>query len=92
MALVSARPVREHVLKLRTAGGTYETIGRAAGTGAMTVHCIANGRRPKVQAGVARRLLAVNEDDIRSMHPSAGAPCGGSGHWSRWGTAARAWP
>jgi hypothetical protein len=72
MTLVSARPVREHVLKLRAAGGTYETIGRAAGTGAMTVHCIANGRRPKVQAGVARRLLAVDEDDIRSMHPSAG--------------------
>jgi hypothetical protein len=72
LALVSARPVREHVLKLRAAGGTYETIGRAAGTGAMTVHCIANGRRPKVQAGVASRLLAVNEDDIRSMHPSAG--------------------
>lgn len=72
MTLVSARPVREHVLMLRAAGGTYETIGRAAGTGAMTVHCIANARRPKVQAGVARRLLAINEDDIRSMHPSAG--------------------
>ncbi len=72
MTLVSARPVREHVLKLRAAGGTYETIGRAAGTGAMTVHCIANARRPKVQGGVARRLLSVNEDDIRSMHPSAG--------------------
>jgi hypothetical protein len=72
MTLVSARPVREHVLKLRAAGGTYETIGRVAGTGAMTVHCIANGRRPKVQAAVARRLLAIDEDQIRSMHPSAG--------------------
>jgi hypothetical protein len=70
MTLVSARPVREHVLKLRAAGGTYEAIARAAGTGAMTVHCIANARRPKVQAQTARRLLAVTEADIRSMRPS----------------------
>jgi len=67
MTLVSARPVREHVLKLRAAGGTYESIGHAAGTGAMTVHCIANARRPHVQAEVASRLLAVSEADIRSM-------------------------
>ena len=72
MTLVSAGPVREHVLKLRAAGGTYESIGRAAGTGAMTVHCIANARRPTVQAEVARRLLAVSEADIRSMQPSPG--------------------
>jgi hypothetical protein len=65
MTLVSARPVREHVLKLRAAGGTYESIGRAAGTGAMTVHCIAHARRPTVQAEVARKLLAVTEADIR---------------------------
>jgi hypothetical protein len=70
MTLVSARPVREHVLKLRAAGGTYEAIARAAGTGAMTVHCVANARRPQVQAEVARRLLAVSEADIRSMRPS----------------------
>jgi hypothetical protein len=75
MTLVSARPVREHVLKLRTAGGTYESIGRAAGTGAMTVHCIANARRPHVQAEVASRLLAVSEADVRSMQPS---PPGGT--------------
>jgi len=72
MTLVSAGPVREHVLKLRTAGGTYESIGRAAGTAAMTVHCIANARRPMVQAEVASRLLAVTEADIRSLHPSPG--------------------
>jgi hypothetical protein len=72
MTLISARPVREHVLKLRAAGGTYESIGRAAGTGAMTVHCIANARRPHVQAEVASRLLAVSEADIRGMRPPAG--------------------
>jgi hypothetical protein len=66
MTLVSARAAREHVLRLRAAGGTYEAIARAAGTGAMTVHGIANARRPRVQAGVARRLLAVTEADIRS--------------------------
>jgi hypothetical protein len=70
MTLVSARPVRDHVLKLRVAGGTYEAIARAAGTGAMTVHSIAHARRPTVQAEVARRLLGVTEDDIRSMHSS----------------------
>src|SRR5947207_4961933 len=70
MSLVSAQPVREHILKLRAAGGTYESIGRAAGTGAMTVHCIANARRPKVQAKVARKLLAISEADIHSMQPS----------------------
>jgi hypothetical protein len=71
MTLVSARPVREHVLKLRAAGGTYESIGRAARTGAMTVHCIANARRPHVQAEVASRLLAVSDADIRSVRPPA---------------------
>jgi len=72
VSLVSAQPVRKHVLKLRAAGGTYQSIGLAAGTGAMTVHGIANARRPKVQAEVARRLLAVNENDIRNTHPSPG--------------------
>jgi len=70
MTLVSAELVREHVLKLRAAGATYESISRAAGTGAMTVHRIANARRPQVQAEVAGRLLAVNEADIRSTHPT----------------------
>ena len=72
MSLVSAQPVREHVLKLRAAGGTYQSIGLAAGTGAMTVHCIANANRPKVHAEVARRLLAVSEADVRSDQPSPG--------------------
>ena len=72
MSLVSAEPVREHVLKLRAAGGTYQSIGRAAGTGAMTVHRIANARRPTVQTEIATRLLAVTESDIRSLRPSPG--------------------
>src|SRR6266536_6262166 len=72
MRLVSAALVREHVLKLRAAGGTYHSIGQAARTGAMTVHSIANARRPTVQAEVATRLLAVNEADIRGTHPTPG--------------------
>jgi hypothetical protein len=72
MSLVNAQAVREHVLKLRAAGGTYEAIGLAAGTGAMTVHGVANARRPQVQAQVARQLLAVSEADIRAMRSSAG--------------------
>jgi hypothetical protein len=64
MTLVSAEPIRQHVLKLRAAGGTYHSIGRAAGTGAMTVHRIANTRSPTVQAEVATLLLAVTEADI----------------------------
>jgi hypothetical protein len=72
MTLVSAGPVRAHVLKLRAAGGTYASIGQAASAGAMTVHCIANAHRPTVQAEVASRLLAVSEADIRSLRPSPG--------------------
>jgi hypothetical protein len=72
MTLVSAEPVREHVLKLRAAGGTYASIGLAARTGAMTVHCIANARRPKVQAEIASRLLALSEADLRNMRPPPG--------------------
>ena len=60
------------MLRLRAAGGTYEAISRLTGTGAMTVHSIANGRRPSVQAGVARRLLAVKPADIRRLHTTAG--------------------
>jgi hypothetical protein len=70
MTLVSAEPVREHVRKLRGAGGTYHSIGRAAGIGAMTVHRIANAGKPTVQAGVATRLLAVTEADVRTSRPS----------------------
>jgi len=72
MTLVSAEPVRQHVLKLRAAGGTYASIGRAAGTGAMTVHRIVNARRPTVQDQVAARLLAVTGAGIRSLRPSPG--------------------
>jgi hypothetical protein len=72
MTLVSAVLVRAHVLKLRAAGGTYQSIGCAAGTGAMTVHCIANARRPKVHATIASRLLAISEADIRTLRPSPG--------------------
>jgi hypothetical protein len=72
MTLVSADPVREHVLRLRAAGGTYESIGQAARTGAMTVHGIAHARRPRVQAEIAARLLAVTEAGIRRDHPSPG--------------------
>jgi hypothetical protein len=72
VSLVNARAIREHILKLRAAGGTYESIGLAAGTGATTVHCIANARRPKVRTEVARRLLAVSEADVRSIRPSPG--------------------
>jgi hypothetical protein len=72
MTLVSAALAREHMLKLRAAGGTYAAIAEAAGTGAMTVHRIANADRPRVQAEVARRLLAITEADIRGTHPAPG--------------------
>jgi hypothetical protein len=72
MSLVNAQPVREHILKLRAAGGTYESIGLATGTGAMTVYGIANARRPKVQAEVAHRLLAASAADVCSDQPSPG--------------------
>lgn len=70
MTLVSAAPVREHVRKLRVAGGTYESIAQAAGTGAMTVHRIATAGRPTVQAEIARRLLAVTEAGMAGTHPA----------------------
>src|SRR5262249_40271675 len=72
MTLVSAALVREHMLKLRAAGGTYAAIAEAADTGAMTVHRIANADRPRVQADIASRLLAVTEADIRGTHPASG--------------------
>src|SRR5262245_38715569 len=72
MTPVSAAPVREHVRRLRAAGGTYAAIAQAAGTGAMTVHRIATAGRPTVQAQIARRLLAVTEADIRGTHPAPG--------------------
>jgi plasmid maintenance system antidote protein VapI len=72
MTLVSGALVREHMLKLRAAGGTYAAIAQAADTGAMTVHRITNADRPRVQAEVARRLLAVTEADIRGAHPAPG--------------------
>ena len=72
MTLVSAEPVRAHVMKLRAAGGTYRSIGQAAATGAMTVHRIVNAKRPNVQAEVADRLLDVTEADIRSLRLAPG--------------------
>jgi hypothetical protein len=38
----------------------------------MTVHRIANADRPRVQADIASRLLAVTEADIRGTHPAPG--------------------
>ncbi len=72
MSLVSAALVREHVLKLRAAGGTYQAIAQAAKTGAMTVHCVAHARRPTVQAAVASKLLAITEADISTTRLAAG--------------------
>src|SRR5262245_33616256 len=73
MTLVSAEPVRQHVLMLRAAGGTYDSIAQAAGTGAMTAHCIANARRPQVQADIAARLMAVSETGARrTRRPACG--------------------
>jgi hypothetical protein len=72
VSLVSAGLVREHVLKLRAAGGTYDSIGQAAKTAAITVHDIANARRPKVQAEVAARLLAVSEADLPGIPATSG--------------------
>jgi hypothetical protein len=72
MTLVSAALVREHVLKLRAAGGTYKAIAQAADIGAMTVHRIANADMPRAQAEIARRLLAVTKADICGAHPTAG--------------------
>jgi hypothetical protein len=72
MTLISADPVRKHVLRLRAAGATYDSIARAAGAGAMTVHCIANARRPTVQADIAARLLAVSETGLHRTRSPAG--------------------
>jgi hypothetical protein len=72
MTLVSAALVREHMRKLRAAGGTYAAIAEAADTGAMTVHRIATADRPRVHAEIASRLLAVTESDIRGTHPAPG--------------------
>jgi hypothetical protein len=72
MTLVSAALVREHVLELRMAGGSYAAIAQAADTGAMTVHRIANADRPRVHAEIASRLLAVTGDDIRGTHAASG--------------------
>jgi hypothetical protein len=70
MTLVSARPVREHVLKLRAAGGTYQSIGRAAGTGAMTVH-----RMPGATMWRLRALVAMGHTCSR-MAAATGIPAG----------------
>jgi len=72
VSLVSAAPVREHVRKLRVAGGTYAAIAQAADAGAMTVHRIVNADESTVQAEVARRLLAVTEADMAGTHPGPG--------------------
>jgi hypothetical protein len=72
VSLVSAAPAREHLRKLRAAGGTYAAIAEAADTGAMTVHRIANADRPAVHAEIATRLLAITEADIRGTDPAAG--------------------
>jgi hypothetical protein len=61
-----AAPVREHVQGLRRDGASLRAIGRAAGVSPTTVHRLLHGEparcRPaprRIQAGEARRLLAV---------------------------------
>ena len=66
-----AASVREHVLRLRLAGGSYAAIGRAAGLGAMTVHAIASGAG-RVTAGTAAAVLSVRSDSLPPARPDAG--------------------
>jgi hypothetical protein len=69
-SLISAGPVREHVLLLRSAGASWQTIANAAGIGAMTVfdvmHCNA-----RVSEATAAALLSVTPNDLVTPRVSA---------------------
>ena len=51
-------PARSHVEVLRSYGGRWEAIGRAAGVGNMTAWALANGKG-RIRQATARRILSV---------------------------------
>jgi hypothetical protein len=64
-------PVREHVTRLREAGGTYQAIAAAAGLGVMTVHAVVN-RDGRVTATTAAALLGVSSAGLPRARRDAG--------------------
>jgi len=62
-ALTGAAPIRAHVLKLRSAGASWQAIGSAAGVGAMTVFDVMHRNR-RVSKVTAEALLAVTPHDL----------------------------
>jgi plasmid maintenance system antidote protein VapI len=62
---------REHITRLRAAGGTYEAIAAAAGVAAMTVHAIANSD-VQVTPATAAALLAVSPAELPHKRLDAG--------------------
>ncbi len=62
-SLIAPDPVREHVMRLRSAGASWQAIGSAAGVGAMTVFDLMH-RSNRVSQATAEALLAVRQSDL----------------------------
>lgn len=61
-----AEPVREHLLTLQRAGLSYRCIGRCADVSLRTVLLVAQGKREKIWAHTAQKLMSVTAADVRN--------------------------
>lgn len=57
---VSARPAREHLLRLQRAGVGGRAVADACDVALSTINAIRQGRRRNVRAHIARRILGVD--------------------------------
>lgn len=62
--LVSAEPVRQHLLKLRDAGVGRRQVERLTGLGESCVYDIARGETKRVRPETADLILAVSENEL----------------------------
>ena len=72
--LVSAGPARAHLEVLRAAGGGTRAIAGAAGVARRSVSDVVSGRKARIRAETASRLLAVTVDDVNGQALVDAAP------------------
>jgi len=62
--LVDAGPVIKHVRKLSKQGIGYKSVAAAASVSATTIGKLLNGKRTRIRAAAARRILAIDRDAV----------------------------
>lgn len=81
--LVSAKRVRTHIEKLSAAGVGYKHVAKVAGMSPTTLWSYKTGKRTKLRAHHAKRILAVKAGQVAAGSRVASGPTLERLHWLR---------